>query len=274
MLGATGLATRLKAARLRVFLLHWARDLAGWPGTNGGHFKMERKKRQITKKQPLLPPDLAKAYGASINKALEESAAQGKLAREEIKRLIGVDVRTDVEASDLLAAEYGWEFARDYDGIPDWEILARLLAAARRRAAEREHQKLQEQPEASPAPPATPQQKPAHAGEPPRAERHGPFDIQLNENSHVALRGNRKCDFGSRELEWSLFLELCERYPEYYKTTDLASAAWKRNGDDVKPDAGAFRFQLTGLNRRLKQLGIRVKCKRHIGYKLEAPEKW
>jgi hypothetical protein len=78
--------------------------------------------------------------GEAISKGLESAAARGQAVRETVKRLTGVDLRTDTEVVDYLAAQYGWEFARDFKRLPDVQIMDLLEAAARRLAAVSDHQ--------------------------------------------------------------------------------------------------------------------------------------
>ena len=87
--------------------------------------------------QPIsqLSADVTRALGEAIKRGSEGAAGRGQSVRETIRRLTGVDVRTDTEAMDYLAAEYGWEFARDYYRLPDAMIMDHLEAAARRVAA-------------------------------------------------------------------------------------------------------------------------------------------
>lgn len=87
-----------------------------------------------------LPADLARALGEAIKKGSEGAAARGQAVRQTVRSLTGVDLRTDTEAMDYLAAQYGWEFARDYKHLPDAQIMDFLEAAAHRLAAMREHQ--------------------------------------------------------------------------------------------------------------------------------------
>jgi hypothetical protein len=79
--------------------------------------------------------DVMRGLGEAIKKGVEGAARRGKAVRETVRRLTGVDLRTDTEAMDFLAAQYGWEFVRDYKGLPDAQIMDFLEAAARRLAA-------------------------------------------------------------------------------------------------------------------------------------------
>ncbi len=96
----------------------------------------------------------------------------------------------------------------------------------------------------------------------------GPLQLLINENSHVARRRGRSCDFGGHLLQWAIFIELCKQYLHYYPADHLRQQAWHRQ-DAATPSDEAFYAQITGLRALLRDLDLAVEGKRGSGYRLE-----
>jgi hypothetical protein len=96
-----------------------------------------------------------------------------------------------------------------------------------------------------------------------------PFGLTIDENRRTVTRGNRTAKFEGHNLPWCIFLCLVFRYDGYYETNKLLTAAWEDAGAGFCNDPRNLRVHIVTVRELLSPLGLTVKYKKKIGYRLE-----
>lgn len=81
----------------------------------------------------------------------------------------------------------------------------------------------------------------------------------------VTRQGRPQVDLGGNCRLWELLTALCKRFDSYYPITDLMSEVWGRN---CLVEEGTVYGAVSDLRTRLRPLGLTIKHKKRIGYRL------
>jgi hypothetical protein len=95
------------------------------------------------------------------------------------------------------------------------------------------------------------------------------FGLTIDENRRTIKRGKHTAEFEGHNLAWCILLRLIDRYDSYYETEALGHDAWEDAGQGHCADTRSLQVHLVTVRKRLKRLGLTVKYKKKIGYRLE-----
>src|SRR5262249_19761170 len=96
----------------------------------------------------------------------------------------------------------------------------------------------------------------------PQSPPPAPFDLALNENRQVVFRGDRSAAFGGFCTGWGVLRALVQRYPDYYRTTDLGHEVWNPLGKDSDPEDITVYRTITEVKKLLNSIGLTVANRR------------
>jgi len=90
------------------------------------------------------------------------------------------------------------------------------------------------------------------------------FKLKIYPDERRVERGGKETQFGGNTYAWEIFLALCKRYPNYYRTTDLSNDVWPQSAD-----VRNTQVHVCTLRKLLFLISIDPKHHRGLGYCLE-----
>ena len=97
------------------------------------------------------------------------------------------------------------------------------------------------------------------------------LSIAVDQSQRIVARDGNRVEFGSYTIPWRLFLEIWHRAANYTSAQDLVRAGWN-DEDSLAIDINVW-HHVSVLRRLISPLGLTVKSKRGVGYRLEPREK-